>query len=118
MIRAGLSLLLLTTSASAEPWSCQMTVQCDNLDCIAIADSYSLIAADHAGELFLSSATGDHPVTRLSPQNHLPAAYAGVSTHAIAELLTIVEDGQAVLTSHGHDGSPRTITTFGTCTPL
>lgn len=105
-------------SVSAEPWTCQMTVQCENIDCFAIADTYQIIAADHAGELFLTSPAGDRPVTRLSPQNQLPAAYASAGAHAIGELLTITHEGQAIVSIHGSDGPARTITVFGTCEGL
>lgn len=95
-----------------------MTVQCENFDCFAIDLPYEIIAADHAGDLFLSSPAGDHPVTRLSPQGQAPAAYASAGPHAIGELLTITEDGQAIMSIHGSDGPARTTTIFGTCTGL
>ncbi|GAB5446216.1 hypothetical protein [Gymnodinialimonas sp.] len=105
-------------AAMAEPWTCQMTVQCENIDCFAIDDTYEVIAADHAGELFLSSPAGDRPVTRLSAPGTLPAAYGSAGAHAIGELLTIAEDGQALMSIHGSDGPARTITVFGTCNSL
>lgn len=120
-LRAPLLATLLAgapAATSAEPWTCQMTVQCENIDCFAIDATYEIIAADHAGELFLSSPAGDHPVTRLSPQHHTPAAYASAGPHAIGELLTITEDGQAIMSIHGSDGPARTITVFGTCEGL
>lgn len=95
-----------------------MTVQCENIDCFAIDDTYTIIAADHAGDLFLTSPAGDRPATRLSPQGTLPAAYGSAGTHAIGELLTITEDGQAILSIHGSDGPARTIVVFGTCTAI
>lgn len=116
MIRAALVLALLTTPAVAEPWTCQMTVQCENIDCFSIDDTYEVIAADHADELFLTSPAGDRPIMRLSPQNQTPAAYAGAGPFAIGELLTITEDGQAIMSVHGSDGPARTSTIFGTCT--
>ncbi|WP_166486107.1 hypothetical protein [Jannaschia sp. CCS1] len=100
----------------AEPWACRMTVQCENYDCFAIDDLYEVIAADHAGDLFLTSPAGDRPVTRLRDQGSLPAAYATAGSHAIGELLTITADGQAIMSIHGSDGPARTITVFGTCT--
>lgn len=105
-------------SVGAEPWACQMTVQCENIDCFAIDDAYQIIAADHAGELFLTSLAGDRPVTRLSPAGQLPAAYASAGAHAIGELLTITQDGQAIVSIHGSDGPARTTTIFGTCEGL
>lgn len=95
-----------------------MTVQCDSLDCFAINDPMEVIAADHEGRLFLTTSAGDRPITRLSREGTLPAAYGGAGTHAIGELLTITEDGEAILTSHGSDGPARTITVYGTCAPL
>lgn len=113
---------MLLTAASiavmAEPWACQMTVQCENIDCFSIDDTYEIIAADHAGELFLTSPAGDRLVTRLSPQNQMPAAYGSAGAHAIGELLTITQDGQAIMSVHGSDGPARTITIFGTCSGL
>lgn len=101
--------------AMAEPWACTMTVQCENYDCFAIEDLYEVIAADHAGDLFLRSPAGNRPATRLSAHGTLPAAYASAGSHAIGELLTITEDGQAIMSVHGSDGPARTITVFGTC---
>ena len=97
---------------------CQMTVQCENIDCFAIDDTYQIIAADHAGDLFLTSPAGGRPVMRLSPRDTVPAAYASAGSHAIGELLTITEDGQAIMSIHGSDGPARTITIFGTCEAL
>ncbi|OAN81211.1 hypothetical protein A8B78_09375 [Jannaschia sp. EhC01] len=105
-------------AANAEPWACQMTVQCENIDCFAIDDTYQIIAADHAGDLFLTSPAGDRPVTRLDTGNAATAAYASAGPHAIGELLTIAQDGQALMSIHGSDGPARTITVFGTCVTL
>lgn len=125
MIRmARLALLLATLlagvslAASAEPWTCQMTVQCENIDCFAIDDTYEIIAADHAGDLFLTSPAGDRPVVRLGPDDMATFAYASAGPHAIGELLTIAQDGQALMSIHGSDGPARTITLFGTCETL
>ncbi len=115
MIRTALMLIILAAPAHAEPWTCQMTVQCENIDCFAIDDTYDIIAADHAGELFLTSPAGDRPVTRLSPRGQLPTAYATAGTHAIGELLTITADDQALMSIHRSDGPARIITVFGTC---
>lgn len=95
-----------------------MTVQCENLECFSINDTYNIIAADHAGELFLSSLAGDRPVVRLDPGNTSAAAYASAGDHAIGELLTITQDGLATVSIHGSDGPARTITVFGTCEAL
>ncbi|MEJ6388687.1 hypothetical protein [Gymnodinialimonas ulvae] len=101
--------------AIAEPWTCEMTVICQNLDCHAVDDTYQIIAADHAGDLFLTSPAGDHPVTRLTARGALPAAYAGAGDAALGELITILDDGRALLSIHGYDGPARTTTVFGTC---
>lgn len=108
-------LVLFATRAFAEPFECQMTVVCQNLDCHPVDDTYQIIAADHAGDLFLISPAGDHPVTRLTPRGTLPAAYAGAGDAALGELITILADGRALLSIHGHDGPARTTTIFGTC---
>lgn len=118
MIRAALALIIFAAPIHAEPWTCQMTVQCENIDCFAIEDTYDIIAADHAGELFLTSPAGDRPVTRLSQPGQSPAAYASGGTHAIGELMTITADGQAMMSIHGSDGPARIITVFGTCEGL
>ncbi len=115
MIRAALATCLLVTPAWAEPFTCEMTVICQNLDCHAVDDTYQIIAADHAGDLFMISPAGDHPVTRLTRPGALPAAYAGAGEAALGELITILPDGRALLSIHGHDGPARTTTIFGTC---
>lgn len=113
-----LALLLLASQATAEPWTCWMTVQCDNIDCFAIDDTYTVIAADHEGQLFLTSPVGPRPATRLSPPGTLPAAYGAAGPQAVGELLTIAGDGAAIYTAHGGDGPARTRTVFGTCSAL
>ncbi|QXT38275.1 hypothetical protein [Gymnodinialimonas ceratoperidinii] len=105
----------LALPARAEPWACQMTVQCDGQDCFAIDDLYQILPADHAGELFLSSPSGDRPATRLSAPDALPAAYASAGIHAMGELMTITPDLLATVTFHRTDGPTRTTTFFGTC---
>ena len=77
-----------------------------------------LIAADHAGELFLSTAMGDSPIIRLTPQGVLPASYAGSSRSATAELVTIAADRTAIMSLHLFDGEATAITYFGTCEEL
>lgn len=118
MLLAGVTVAGFANIAHAEPWTCQMTVQCENIDCFAIDDTYDVIAADHAGELFITSPAGDRPAIRLSPPGQTPAAYGSAGTHAIGELLTITEDGLAILSIHRSDGPAGTITVFGTCTGL
>ena len=108
-------LLLASLPTHAEPWACQMSVQCQNLDCHPIDDAYALIAADHEGQLFLTSPAGDQPMERLTPRGNVPAAYGGAGDAALGQLLTIIEDGRAVLTIHGYDGPARTTTIYGTC---
>ncbi len=54
MIRVLLASLLLSTPAVAEPWDCTFNTTCmASLDCFDQDNSARLIAADHAGELFL-----------------------------------------------------------------
>jgi hypothetical protein len=107
--------MLCAAPLKAEPWTCQMTVICQNLDCHPVDDTYQIIAADHAGDLFLTSPAGDHPVTRLTPRDTLPAAYAGAGHATLGELITILADGRALLSIHGYDGPARTTNVFGTC---
>jgi hypothetical protein len=115
---ALLAVVLAAPAAQAEPWSCRMTVQCDGQDCYAIDDLYRIIPADHAGDLFLSSPSGDRPATRLSAPDTLPAAYASAGSHAMGELMTITPDLLATVTFHRTDGPTRTTTFFGTCEAL
>ena len=115
MIRTLVALVLFATPTVAEPFTCQMTVVCQNLDCHPVDDTYQIIAADHAGDLFLTSPAGHHPVRRLTPRDTMPAAYAGAGAATLGELMTILEDGRALLTIHGYDGPARTTTIHGTC---
>ena len=116
LLRGALTVVMLCAAPlKAEPWACQMTVICENLECYAVDDAYQIIAADHAGDLFLTSPAGDRPVTRLTPRGALPAAYAGAGEAALGELITILADGRALLSVHGYDGPARTTTVFGTC---
>ena len=105
--------------AMAEPWHCRFTVECAaSLGCEAAGFDARLIAADHAGELFLSTAMGDSPIIRLTPQGVLPASYAGSSRSATAELVTIAADRTAIMSLHLFDGEATAITYFGTCEEL
>jgi hypothetical protein len=82
MMRAlALLAALLPAAAQAEPWACSFTVECVASEtCGESAFEVELIAADHEGELFLSTVTGDSRVTRLTetapcpPPMQAPAA--------------------------------------------
>jgi hypothetical protein len=63
-----------------------------------------IIAADHEGQLFISSVSGDTAVTRLGDR-----AYATEDT-----LVTIAADGTAILSTHVE----VVLTYFGTCEVL
>jgi hypothetical protein len=107
---------LAAAPALAEPWACTFTVECLATEgCDASAFDVQVIAADHAGDLFLSSVTGDSPVTRLTADGEMPATYASAGRRGIAELLTIETDRTAILTVHMFDGGAAAITYFGTC---
>ncbi|NKX46067.1 hypothetical protein [Roseicyclus persicicus] len=119
MIRPLALALLCAAPAVAEPWDCAFTVECEaGAGCEPIAVSLRVIAADHAGDLFLSSSIGDSPVLRLTPPGTLPATYAGSGRDGIAELLTIEADRTALLTLHIFDGAAAAATHFGTCEGL
>lgn len=116
---AALALSLLATPALAEPWDCTFTVECiAGEPCDASAFDVTLIAADHEGQLFLRTITGDSPVTRLTGADALPATYASAGGDGLAELLTIEGDRSAMLTLHIFEGSAQTATYFGTCEEL
>lgn len=101
-MRLTLALCLLALPAAAEPFACTFTVECHaGLECDATDWDMEIIAADHEGQLFMSSVFGDTPVTRLEPR-----AYAAPGT-----LVTINDDGTAVLSSHGD----VILTYFGSC---
>ncbi|MDG3040214.1 hypothetical protein [Roseicyclus marinus] len=109
-------LCLAATPALAEPWACSFTVECDVAQgCETAGFQAQVIAADHAGDLFLRTAMGATPVARLTPAAALPATYAGTGHPGTAELLTIEVDRTAILTLHMFDGSAAAITYFGTC---
>ncbi|MBF9058625.1 hypothetical protein HKCCSP123_05460 [Rhodobacterales bacterium HKCCSP123] len=116
MIRTAALLACLAASASAEPWDCVFTVECLAAgDCEGSALEVQVIAADHAGDLFLSTVTGASPVARLTGTGALPATYASAGRDGLAELLTIEGDHTAILTVHLFDGAAAAITYFGTC---
>ena len=111
--------LTLAQPALAEPWACDFTVECDLTDgCDSAGFTAQVIAADHAGDLFLRTALGASPVTRLTADAALPATYAGAGRDGIAELLTIEGDSTAILSLHIFDGSAAVLTYFGTCEGL
>ena len=105
--------------AMAEPWDCRFSVEClAGEDCAQSGLHVQVIAADHAGDLFLSSVAGDSPVVRMTGAGALPATYAGAGRDGIAELLTIEADSTALMTLHVFDGAAAAITYFGTCEGL
>ena len=109
-------LCLTATPALAEPWACAFTVECNVTEgCDSTGFQAQVIAADHAGDLFLRTAMGASPLTRLTPEGALPVSYAGATHDGIAELLTIAADRTAILTLHMFDGTAAAITHFGTC---
>jgi hypothetical protein len=111
--------LLATAPAMAEPWACDFTVECLVGDgCDESGLQVQIIAADHAGDLFLSSVTGDSPVTRMTAAGALPATYVSAGQAGLAELLTIEADRTALMTIHMFDGAAAAITFFGTCEEL
>ncbi|WP_284261017.1 hypothetical protein [Roseicyclus amphidinii] len=116
LVALGLGLGLPAQAAQAEPWDCRFTVECLVAEgCAAGEFGAQVIAVDHAGELVLSTVTGDSPVDRLTPEGALPATYAGAGRDGIAELLTIETDRTAILTLHIFDGQAAAITYLGTC---
>lgn len=120
MMRA-LALLpaLMPLAAMAEPWDCTFTVECVAAEtCGESAFEVQVIAADHAGELFLSTLTGDSRVTRLTEASALPATYASAGRDGLAELLTVETDGTAIMSVHVFDGAAMAVTYFGTCEEL
>ena len=73
---------------------------------------------DHAGELFLSTVTGDSRIARLTDAGALPATYASAGAGGLAELLTVETDGTALMSVHFFDGVAAAVTHFGTCEEL
>ncbi|WP_439138155.1 hypothetical protein [Roseicyclus sp.] len=115
----GAALAALPFSTVAEPWLCNFTVECDpTAGCASGGFTAQVIAADHADELFLSTAMGDSPVIRLTAPDSLPASYAGAGRAGTAELVTIEADRTAIMSVHLFDGDAAAITYFGTCEEL
>lgn len=99
-----------------------MTVLCDGSGCVAMEQPADLIAADHEGQLFLTTPSGDIPMIRLDgapTARHAAAhAYAGTGPQISGALLTIAGDGTATLTRHARNGPARVTTAYGTCARL
>lgn len=114
-----LPLAMLAAPAAAEPWACDFTVECVASEaCGHSAHGVEVIAADHEGQLFLSTITGDSPVARLTARGALPATYASAGRDGLAELLTVEADSSALMTVHIFDGTAQAVTYFGTCEEL
>jgi hypothetical protein len=106
-------------AAIAEPWACTFTVECVAAgDCGQSGFEIEVIAADHAGELFLSTVTGDSRLMRLTDPGALPATYASAGADGLAELLTVEADRTALMSVHIFDGAAAAVTYFGTCEEL
>ncbi|MFW5654647.1 MAG: hypothetical protein ACOCYW_03245 [Roseicyclus sp.] len=69
-MRCALSILAALGPAGplvAEPWTCSFTVECVAGEaCGESAFDARILPADHAGDLFLTSVTGDSPLARLT----------------------------------------------------
>jgi hypothetical protein len=118
-LRPALALLCLPAVADAEPWDCRFTVECAAAGgCAEAAFAVQVIAADHAGELFLTTLAGDSPVRRMTEAGALPASYASAGLRGLAELLTVEADRTAILTVHMFDEAAAAVTYFGTCEEL
>jgi hypothetical protein len=109
---------LMPAAAFAEPWACSFTVECVAGEaCGESGFEVELIAADHAGELFLSTVTGDSrvaPDRRGRPARHLcqrgarrvgGASDRGGRRHRADDV-------------HIFDGVAAAVTYFGTCEEL
>lgn len=109
----------LPLATMAEPWQCDFTVECAlATGCDSASFSAQVIAADHADELFLTTALGESRVFRLTAEATLPASYAGAGQIGTAELLTIEADLTAILSVHLFDDAAVSLTYFGTCAEL
>ncbi|MEX3015411.1 hypothetical protein [Gymnodinialimonas hymeniacidonis] len=110
MIRTAFALLLLATPAMAEPWDCTFTTTClASLDCFDQDNSARVIAADHAGDLFLEWDGMQLRAEALSDG----AGYVAVSPRDTHALLTITGN-LAILTTH----TAAAMTFFGSCEVL
>jgi hypothetical protein len=115
----ALACLCAAFPALAAPWDCAFTVECVAGEaCGESAFEVQVIAADHAGDLFLSTLTGDSRVTRLTGADALPATYASAGRDGLAELLTVEADGTAIMSVHVFDGAAMAVTYFGSCEEL
>lgn len=104
-MRVVAAFCLLAFPATAEPWACHFTAECmAGLACEEAAWDLEIIAADHEGQLFMSSIVSDVIVTRLTARS-----YATEDT-----LITIGLDGTAILSTH----TEAVLTYFGTCEAL
>lgn len=104
-LSCGSALALNGASTLAEPWSCEITVECyAGLACVATDRPMEIIAADHEGQLFLASASDAVALTRITGQ-----AYAGAHL-----LVTISPDGAAQISHH----DDAVIISFGHCIAL
>ena len=102
--------------AVAEPWSCTFTVECIAAEaCNESHYSFDILAADHEGQLFLSSVASNTPVLRLGIAKDTPITYVTTATDKLVELITINPDGTAVMTAHAFDERTTAVTYFGTC---
>lgn len=119
MIRTLPLALLLASPALAEPWACEFTVECVASEtCSQSGYEVEILAADHEGQLFLSSMVGDTPIIRLSQPEAIPAAYASSGAHGPSEMITIHSDGSALMSAHIFDEGTMAVTYFGTCEAL
>ena len=110
---------LLAAPAASEPWACRFTAACPAAGpCAEAVLELRVIAADHAGDLFASTGSGDRPLSRLTAPGAVPAGYAGANGGGTARMLTISGARTAVLTVHGVDGGTSAVTHFGTCEEL
>ena len=115
----GSLLISLAAPVVAEPWACEFIVECvAGIGCEASGYEIEILAADHEGQLFLSSVMGDTPVTRLTPDGALPASYASAGPPGLAEMVTVEADSTALMTAHIFNGVAMAVTYFGTCEVL
>ena len=102
------ALLLASCAApglAAEPWSCHFTAACmAGLACEAADHQVTIIAADHEGQLFLSSPAGDRPAERLGSMAYVTET----------GLVTLTPEGTAILTLH----EAAVTSYFGHCAEL
>lgn len=109
---------MIASAASAEPWRCTFTEECQPGGVCHSASFQARVSVAASGLPTLSTVTGTSPLTRLTPEGPLPASYGGAALDGVAELLTIEADQSAILTLHIFDAAPAAITYFGTCEGL